>query len=333
MSLKFSGVKLDVFGGKNQSIENTDYENFQGITAGRLPGTTFEHRPHGVREGVLTVDTTLGANLNVGIGKAGNFGLNYILLDGENDSSYEGFFNRVSVFGANADYMVTPALKLKGEYAATQVMYNNDNVFDDDNSAWDVSATYEVANSFQVMAGYKEIQPYFNAPGSWGRIGFWYNPTDIQGFTVGAKYAFSEALTFGASGEFYEGTGNAANELNPDHLHGLLSDDTVNRYLVNVAYKVSPVWTLTADWEGVAWEIQSRGYPETSGLSRYFNSGGEPTENYYTFGVDYKLAQNANLKFTYQFSDYDADNTDYFEVDGDNELGGGLFILQATVKF
>ncbi len=338
MSLKFSGVKLDVFGGKNQSIENTDYENFQAITAGRLPGTTFEHRPHGLREGVLAVDTTLGANLNVGIGKAGNFGLNYILLDGENDSSYEGFFNRVSVFGANADYMVTPALKLKGEYAATQVMYNNDNVFDDDNSAWDVSATYEVANSFQVMAGYKEIQPYFNAPGSWGRIGFWYNPTDIKGFTVGAKYALSDAFTIGASGEFYQGTGKVAEADDVYGLDGFLTSDKVNRFVVNATYKVSPVWTLTADWEGVNWDIQDRVYYYGDGESDYdYSDGGKPTENYFTFGVDYMLGKNANLKFKYQVMNYDAKGTDFFVVDNANgngdKLAGGLFILQGTVKF
>ena len=329
LDFKFSNVKLDIFGGKNQSIENTDYENFQMITAGNLPGYTFMHRPHGLREGVLEVDTTLGANVKVGLGSTANLGLTYILLDSNND--YESYFNRVAVYGANVGVELTKGLNVKAEYAASQVMFNNHNVLSHDNTAWNVNATYDVANSFQLMAGYKEVMPFFNAPGSWGRIGFWYNPTDIKGFTVGAKYAFSDAFTMGASGEFYQGTGKVADVTDSDHLHGLLTSDKVNRFLVNATYKVSPVWTLTADWEGVNWDIQDRFDPEVSEPDYLY--GGKPTENYFTFGVDYMLGKNANLKFKYQVMNYDAKYTDYFEVDGENKLAGGLFILQGTVKF
>jgi hypothetical protein len=344
LDFKFSNVKLDIFGGKNQSIENSDDVFFQTITAGRLEGSTFYRRPHGLREGVLTVDTTLGANLNVGLGSTANLGLTYILLDGEELSNYSlatrgpGDFNRVAVYGANAAVELTKGLNVKAEFAASQVMFNNHNVLSHDNTAWDVNATYDVANSFQLKAGYKEVMPFFNAPGSWGRIGFWYNPTDIKGFTVGAKYALSDAFTIGASGEFYQGTGKVAEADDVYGLDGFLTSDKVNRFVVNATYKVSPVWTLTADWEGVNWDIQDRVYYYGDGESDYdYSDGGKPTENYFTFGVDYMLGKNANLKFKYQVMNYDAKGTDFFVVDNANgngdKLAGGLFILQGTVKF
>src|ERR1051325_7686121 len=59
------------------------------------------------------------------------------------------------------------------------------------------------SGGLSVNAGYRYIDPQFQSPGYWGRIGNWLNPVNIQGPTVRAAYDFSPSLGVNIGGDFF----------------------------------------------------------------------------------------------------------------------------------
>ena len=341
LGFDWGAVKLDMFGGKNNNISATNTENYQRITAGQFPNSYYvdglakastrffepgSNRPTGLQDGVLEVDTTLGAALKVGLTSSANLGLTYIVLDGVPlfGDGYGMPFNRVAIMGGNVNAQILPSLSVKAEYAQTDVLLNNRNIVSSNNWAADGGLRYNSGDTFHIGAGYKEIRPLFAAPGYWGRIGFWYNPVDIKGFTADAHYKFNDDFMLSASGEFYQGTGQNKSGTT---LVGFSTKDKITRLLVDGTYHLNSAWSLSAGWEGVMWDLKNNNATEFT--------GGKPRENYYTVGMGYQLGNDALLKIMYQVVDYDSKGVSRFNAPGslEDNASGGLLVTQVTVKF
>jgi hypothetical protein len=279
-------------------------------------------RPRGYGDHVgIAVDQHLGAGLNIPIGSRGNIGLNYMIFD-ENSTTFIGsstFVNRAIVFGGDINYMFGERLSLNAGYSQSNLALDSTTVIDEDNHAWWANFHYK-ADKWGFMAGYRSIDPQFYAPGDWGRIGIWWNPTDIQGFVGSAKFDVNDRMSVGASGGFYQGRDIALNGVS-----GLTSDDKLTNLKAHLNYKVNDVWDLMLGGEFVTWDLADRGS----------FTGGKPRETWYNLGLKYHMGENAWWSFLWQVSDYNSKGVAGFTPFGTSatRATGGFITSQVFIKY
>jgi hypothetical protein len=335
VSMDFETVALDIFAGRQGARGSLQAWSAYMMTAGDNR-TFFDYasRPAGVNQGLLTVQTELGANIDVDFGRSSAFELAYVLLDGDRTVAPPGLasggftFNRVGVLGGGLRVGVAESLFVDANFAQAQLMENGSSRLNRDNFAYDVGLRLESGEAYDFGVGWREIRPFFAAPGYWGRIGFWNSPTDLKGLTVGGSYRFGSSFDVTAQGEFYQGTGRAKDTLGA--VVGLGTDDRVNRLQLGVGYRLAARWKVLLGWEGVYWDLKDR--PAGFGGAWV---GGKPSEYYYTLGLNYGLGQQTNLRLLYQISDYDGKNITGFNTPGnsDTRAKGGILVTQFSVEF
>ena len=192
--------------------------------------------------------------------------------------------DRVDVFGADIKARFA-GFNIGVEYAQSDFLNNTSRVLSKDNWALDANLGYNFGPNLGITAGYREVRPYFAAPGAWGRVGYLYNPSDLRGFYAGVNYAASEDLKVNLTGAFLEGTGRVAN--------GYSTNDEVIQVLAGVDYRLSERLNVSLNYEGVFWKLGSvPGSPK-------------PVWNYFTLGVGYNLGENTALNVLYQIIDTD----------------------------
>ena len=192
--------------------------------------------------------------------------------------------DRVDVFGADIKAKFA-GFNIGVEYAQSDFLNDTSRVLSKDNWALDANLGYNFSENLGIVAGYREVRPYFAAPGSWGRIGYLYNPSDLRSFYAGVNYTASEDLKVNLTGAFLEGTGRVAN--------GYTTNDEVIQVLAGVDYRLSERLNVSLNYEGVFWKLGSvAGSPK-------------PVWNYFTLGVGYNLGENTALNVLYQIIDTD----------------------------
>jgi predicted porin len=190
----------------------------------------------------------------------------------------------VDVFGADIKAKFA-GFNIGVEYAQSDFLRDTNRVLSSDNWALDANLGYNFGPNLGITAGYREVRPYFAAPGAWGRVGYLYNPSDLRGFYAGVNYTASEDLKINLSGAFLEGTGRVAN--------GYRTNDELIQVLAGVDYRLSERFTVSLNYEGVFWNLQGSG------------GGRKPVWNYLTLGVGYDLGENTALNVLYQILDTD----------------------------
>jgi hypothetical protein len=192
--------------------------------------------------------------------------------------------DRVDVFGADIKAKFA-GFNIGVEYAQSDFLNGTSRVLSKDNWALDANLGYNFGPNLGITAGYREVRPYFAAPGAWGRVGYLYNPSDLRGFYAGVNYTASEDLKINLTGAFLEGTGRVAN--------GYTTNDEVIQVLAGVDYRLSERLNVSLNYEGVFWKLGSvPGSPK-------------PVWNYFTLGVGYNLGENTALNVLYQILDTD----------------------------
>jgi hypothetical protein len=305
--------------------------------------TIFDHpsRPAGqnASDDQLAVDTEFGANLGMAFGRSSKFNLAYTVLDGPQTTTASGLavpsmtFDRVNVFGGGLKVGLADAISVDANYAQSQLFDNGSSRLNSDNWAYDVGLNFKSGSDFNFGFGYREIRPFFSAPGDWGRIGFWYNPSDIKGVTLGGRYKVNTAFDVTAQGEFYQGTGRARSTSGT--VVGLGTDDRVNRLLFGVGYRLTQRWKVMLGWETVYWDLKARGTGFNDPDLPAGFLGGKPTENYYSLGLNYLLGEKTSWRLLYQISDYNGDGLAGFNAPGssDTRAKGGILVTQFSVSF
>jgi predicted porin len=227
--------------------------------------------------------------------------------------------DRVDVFGADVKAKFA-GFDIGVEYAQSDFLRGSDRVLSTDNWALNASLGYNFGPNLGITAGYREVRPYFAAPGAWGRIGYLYNPSDLRGFYAGVNYAASEDLKINLSGAFLEGTGRARVGNN---IVGYRTNDEVIQVLAGVDYRLSERFSVSLNYEGVFWNLGSRaGSPK-------------PVWNYFTLGVGYDLGENTALNVLYQILDTDGKDTPVPFSGGPAERknSGAVAATTLSVKF
>jgi len=196
--------------------------------------------------------------------------------------------DRVDVFGADIKAKFA-GFNIGVEYAQSDFLRDTNRVLSKDNWALDANLGYNFGPNLGITAGYREVRPYFAAPGAWGRVGYLYNPSDLRGFYAGVNYTASEDLKINITGAFLEGTGR----IPPPNGNGYTTNDEVIQVLAGVDYRLSERLNVSLNYEGVFWKLGSvLGSPK-------------PVWNYFTVGVGYNLGENTALNVLYQIIDTD----------------------------
>jgi predicted porin len=231
----------------------------------------------------LTVGATYYA---AGVGRGRNF--RFGTLNPQNVINNLRLIDRVDVFGADIKAKFA-GFNIGVEYAQSDFLRDTNRVLSKDNWALDANLGYNFGPNLGITAGYREVRPYFAAPGAWGRIGYLYNPSDLRGFYAGVNYTASEDLKINLTGAFLEGTGRV--------LNGYKTNDDVIQVLAGVDYRLSERFTVSLNYEGVFWNLKGSG------------GGAKPVWNYFTLGVGYDLGENTALNVLYQIIDTDGKGT------------------------
>jgi hypothetical protein len=231
------------------------------------------------------------------------------------------------VYGVNASANLQHSVTLQGEFAIDSIGYdsiigNKDS--QDGNEAW-WAGLGAASGAWNIKADYKQVYTYFAAPGYWGNIGSWINPTNIQGPEVTVKFAFSPILSLNLEGDFYKGIDNVVGE------SPITSKDDLTRFDGGIKWGVCHNTNIDLGYEWVQWNLKNAAI-DTSILQN-----GKPVEQYITLGVGHDISRNAAVKVLYQVDAYNDNNTAFYQDPNTGKsvgsLSGGTFIGQASVKF
>jgi len=193
--------------------------------------------------------------------------------------------NRVDVFGLDLSAEFS-GLSAAFDYAGSILLRGDNRVVGSKNTAFDIRVSYPFNERWRGTLGYREIEPYFVAPGNWGRIGYLYNPSDLKGTYFTTTYQVAENLSAALTVDTY--TGMAKLPFN----RGYQSRDRLRRVQLDAHYRYSPRWRFHLTYENVGWEINSFALN---------NQRGKPEWNYLTLRAIYQLADDTELSLLYQY--------------------------------
>lgn len=193
--------------------------------------------------------------------------------------------NRVDVLGFDLGSRFSD-LDVRFEYAVSILLRGDNRVVGSRNKAFDVSASYRLNERWDALIGYREIEPYFVAPGNWGRIGYLYNPSDLKGTYLNSTYQVSNDLTLRLTADFYTGAAKLAFN------RGYQGRDRLRRVMLEASYRYNPRWRFNLAYEYVGWEINSLALN---------NQRGKPEWNYLTLRAAYDLGENIEFNLLYQY--------------------------------
>jgi predicted porin len=261
---------------------------------------------------ILPIDQSLGAHLMLPLGEKGSINLAYLWLDSNevinSGSSLSDLINRMVVYGGDLNYKFGN-FEFTGAYAVSNLNYNDDSVIDEDNASWYLGLGYETKN-WGLGVAYHSIDPFYFAPGAWGRLGIMWNPADVEGFVVDGHVNLGERMKLSGYAKFMHGRETDNSELT--------KDDKLNQFMINLEYKMSDASSAYVKYEGNTWDFDG--------------SSDNITFNWFTLGFNFDLSKNTNLRMFWQVSDADFGGSG-FRWWGSGEAKGGLIGTQLSVKF
>ncbi len=316
----FGSVQIGLFAARNSNVNTNNGTNFMALHGGI--GTTqkinLAHPTTAAVAGIGAFDNSAGVTLDVNLGEKVSLsgevitakrGTTPVKLGAPNDSKN---VNRLNVYGGHLKANLIDRLTITADYAQSDLLLQESNVNNKDNWALLVGVGYTFSENLSLSAGYREVRPYFAAPGYWGRIGYWHNPTDIKGADVALAWKLG-SFAIDAKGGFYKGSNRPASFVG--------KDDEITHVAASVLWNATEKLNLNVSYEGVLWNLK------TSAASK------KPTENYVTLGVDYKVSDNALLKLLYQVVDFNAKGVGNWRVQDDDKARAGVAVAQFSVKF
>jgi hypothetical protein len=344
VNLNVGSVGINVFGAQTSSVQGTDgLGPVNSPLAGTVSGASIfsaNAKPIGQQAGIpiggaglgtMSVDQLAGITLGLPIRqlKGGHLGVTAM------DTGNVGFappgglvgYNGVYVLGADLELGLMDRIGLNLDWGKTMTHTGRTTAVGvHQNNAFNANVNFK-SGGLNVTAGYRYIDPLFYAPGYWGRIGNWINPTNVQGPTFRAGYDFTPSFGLNLGGDFYSAARDRAG------LGGLGRDDEINRLLVGLKWDISKNFRTTIEWEGVYWSLDSTGgRPLHSGIPSLGAGQIHPTEHYITFGTGYNLTNNTLLKLMYQIGDFNGQGT-LTNGPAGTRTNFGTFATQVAVKF
>ena len=286
-------VDLHIFGGRTadrNSVNGVDLDPMF-INAPFENTTPYVYPVQPVNQ--TKVSQMLGARLRIPIQKIADINFAYLMMDTNSPiaaniadplvtpAGTATTINRQVVWGGTANVNLFKGLNIHGGYAKTPYQYNGRQVYDKHNTAGWAKISYATP-MFGVGVGYRQIDKNYNAPGDWGKIGLFYNPIDVRGFSADAFVNLAK-LRLSAETNLMQGRSDA------------VKDTHLNSFTGKAEYWVKPAWNLWASYEAAQFN------PHTTVERNRMQ--------WITVGSGYNFSKRASLNLGYQYSDTTALNT------------------------
>jgi predicted porin len=226
--------------------------------------------------------------------------------------------NRIDVFGGDIRAKFA-GFNIGVEYAQSNGVFDSSNRVDKENWALNASVSYDLSANLSLKAGYLEVRPRFVAPGYWGRVGHFVNPSDLRGPYASVQYKVSDDLNIKVNGMFLEGTGRL-----PAAAGGYQTNDDLVHVVAGVDYKLTDRWNLSFNYEGAFWRPRSAAFVPPIA---------NPIWNYFTLGVGYNLGENTSLNVLYQIIDADSKGVAALGAPNAGKNRGGVAATTLSIKF
>lgn len=332
--LKF-GLDTDLasvmlYAAKHNTVNTNITSDFMRVSAGNdavnlfQPGNPLRQRPNRIPYGIVHARHSAGASVTLRLGRAMGVGAQFASIDaGQDVPTSFGLVNRVNVWGWQIDIAPSDRWDVAAVYAQSDLVHHGDNRLNKDNWAFLAKVQYNAGKNASLWLGYRDFRPYFAAPGYWGRIGYWHNPTDLLGIDVGLR-ARVGSVAMEARGGFYTGTGKASPPA------GFGKDDEVYHLVLNTHWRVRPRWALSLTYEGVLWNLKD---PQRFNPGGGLASPGKPVEHYVTVGMGYDIGKDTVLRALYGLIFYDAHGVSSYSLLGTDKERGGIAVVQVSTAF
>lgn len=274
--------------------------------------------------GAMAVEQLAGARATFGVPRYGTIGATYIALAGVQQAGVPAFFSnpgnrasfdRVYVYGVDFSGAIG-GIAVNASGTKSDTKQGSDTRTDGGNGQYDVNLGYVLGN-FNLLGGYREIGTLYGAPGYWGRLGSWTNPTDIKGpyFTLG--YRLSRGLSLEGGGQFYKGYDKETTA----GTGGLSGDDKINNFKVGLKYGLTSASNVDFGVEYTKYDVLR--------ANQSLGNRGEAEEIFYNIGYGYTVNANTGFKLLYQIVEYTDGGTGFDRLTGN----GGIASAQLSVKF
>jgi hypothetical protein len=277
----------------------------------------------GARLGGVAVNQFAGLNANFNLKFLSKFNVNasYLTFGGASQAPGAGVvpqnFDTTNVLGADISTR-TLGVNLMVHYAKADTKLGSKSVTTKNNEAIDASAQLS-RGSLSLMGGYRNVGPYFGAPGAWARVGSFQNPTDIKGAYGKLSYNLSNRIQLMGSAQNYQGTGKVLGQLG-----GLGTNDKINNLGLGVKVQITGPSSL---------EVTSESTEYTVGTGASALSVGKPKEQFTTVGYKYDFNPASAFRLLYQIADYNGKNNVTFNNGLGNIQKGGVVTGQFSVRF
>ena len=107
-----------------------------------------------------------------------------------------------------------------------------------------------------VQAGYQFVGPYYSAPGYWGKIGAWTNPTNVKGPAYFLKYPITPKFSINADYEQYRAA-YGTNDNGTPVSSPINGHDHINRYQAGIGYGLSSTYAVDLGYERVEYDLRN----------------------------------------------------------------------------
>jgi hypothetical protein len=331
LNFKAGPVTVQAFAGKMNSVPFVLVGG--GYAGAGIPGT----RPTGELasdQGAALIQGA-GARASIGVAKYGTlsgtveqFGLGTEVGD-PGVTGRDNAYNRLSVYGADFNGSIPVLAKggilIDASYDRSAEGFNSG--FNNVGNSFRYDETDDQAGialgPVYIKGGYQYVGPRYTAPGYWGRLGAWTNPTNVRGPVGSVKWTVTHNITL--KGEIEQYKAAYGGEFSP-----LQSGDFLNHYLVGLGYGLSSAYGVDLGYEESDYDLRN--------AAGNLAHPGKPREQYITVGLGHSFNPNASFKLLYQWVSYDDKGTFFdpaSEQGGANngKTYGGIAVGQFSLKF
>jgi FtsZ-binding cell division protein ZapB len=328
LNFNLGGARIAAYAGQMKAIP------FAQPAIGSVSTGAGQFLPQGLIAADAAAGLTQGAGIRATFGNPNNWvlgasvqtlGLGGVTVDPNTTKPYGG----MSVYGLDFN----GALPLIGKTGLTvdanwtvsaeaTKPYN----FNDVGNGWRYQSTDDqLGYSFGALSlkgGYQYVGPNFTAPGYWGKVGSWTNPTNVEGGVISAKYAFNPKLSLNADYEGYKAA-YGANRNGTPISSPLRQGDRLNHYQVGVAFGLTSSYDVDLGYEQSQYDLKNNGGT--------LLAAGKPTQSFINIGIGHNLNANTSVKLLYQIGQYRDKGTHFDGGAGDND--GNVAVGQFSCKF
>lgn len=330
LNLNVGPVKVAAYAGQFKATP------FSQPFGGAVSTGTAQALPQGLIGANAGTGFTQGAGVRATFGNPTNwvlgisaqtFGLATVITDPNTTKAYAG----LSVYGVDFN----GALPLLGHTGITvdasmteSANATNPDHWNDAGNGWRyVSTDDQLGYSFGALSlkgGYQYVGPDFTAPGYWGKVGSWTNPTNVEGAVASAKWAFNPKLSLNADYEGYKAAYGANKNGATAFSSPLRDGDHLNHYKVGVAFDLTSQYAVDLGYEQAQYDLKAHAGSAGPGIV-----AGKPTQSFINIGIGHNLNANTSVKLLYQIGQYRDKGTGFGGPDNDGDVAVGQF----SVKF